>query len=125
MKQLTQKMKTGELSLLEVPKPIIHERAVLVKNQYSVISAGTEKSKIDLGKKSLLQKIKTEGLFQTYQTVKNKLEEETPLGYSSAGIVVEAGLEVEGLQPGDRAACGGGGDANHAEYVAGPKNLVF
>src|SRR3990167_1807701 len=138
MKQLTQKMKTGELSLLEVPKPIIHERAVLVKNQYSVISAGTEKSKIDLGKKSLLQKakarpdlvkqvlqkIKTEGLFQTYQTVKNKLEEETPLGYSSAGIVVEAGLEVEGLQPGDRVACGGAGYANHAEYVAVPKNLV-
>ena len=46
------------------------------------------------------------------------------LGYSAAGYVVAVGDGIEGLQPGDRVACGGAGKANHADYVLIPRNLV-
>jgi len=74
--------------------------------------------------KQVIQKIKTEGLKKTFQTVNSRLNSPSPLGYSCAGEVVAAGGLVEGIQPGDRVACGGADYANHAEFVAIPKNLV-
>ncbi|BBN82624.1 oxidoreductase [Pseudoalteromonas sp. A25] len=138
MKQVTQTLKTGLVEVNEVPVPTLSDKFVLVRNTASVISAGTEKTKIDMGKKSLLQKAKarpdlvkqvlkkvqTEGLKKTLQTVKSRLESPSPLGYSCAGNVISVGGLVEGIQPGDRVACGGADYANHAEYVAIPKNLV-
>ncbi len=138
MRQLIQNMKSGQLTIEEMPEPLLTERSVLVRNVFSVISAGTEKSKIDLGKKNLLQKalarpdlvkqvwkkLKTEGLAKTYHTVNAKLEMPSPLGYSAAGIVEEVGVYVEGIMPGDRVACGGAGYANHAEFIVVPANLV-
>src|SRR5207245_7015813 len=47
-----------------------------------------------------------------------------PIGYSAAGVVVEAGEEVVGFAPGDRVACAGAGIANHAEVIAVPVNLA-
>lgn len=138
MKQVTQTLRTGVVEINEVPVPALTDKFVLVRNSTSVISAGTEKTKIDMGKKSLLQKakarpdlvkqvigkIRTEGLKKTLQTVNSRLDSPSPLGYSCAGTVVAAGGLVEGLQPGDRVACGGADYANHAEFVAIPKNLV-
>lgn len=138
MKQITQTLRTGVVEINDVPVPALTDKFVLVRNRTSVISAGTEKTKIDMGKKSLLQKakarpdlvkqvigkIKTEGLKKTLQTVNSRLDSPSPLGYSCAGTVVAAGGLVEGIQPGDRVACGGADYANHAEFVAVPKNLV-
>ncbi|WP_196492378.1 bi-domain-containing oxidoreductase [Psychrosphaera haliotis] len=138
MKQITQTLRTGTIEVNEVPIPALTDKFVLVKNSSSVISAGTEKTKIDMGKKNLLQKAKarpdlvkqvlkkvqTEGLKKTLQTVNTRLDAPSPLGYSCAGEVVAAGGLVEGIQPGDRVACGGADYANHAEFVAIPKNLV-
>lgn len=138
MKQVTQTLRTGVVEVNDVPVPALSDKFVLVQNSTSVISAGTEKTKIDMGKKSLLQKakarpdlvkqvigkIKTEGLKKTLQTVNSRLDSPSPLGYSCAGSVVAAGGLVEGLQPGDRVACGGADYANHADFVAVPKNLV-
>lgn len=138
MKQVTQTLRTGVVEINEVPVPALTDKFVLVRNSTSVISAGTEKTKIDMGKKSLLQKakarpdlvkqvigkIRTEGLKKTLQTVNSRLDSPSPLGYSCAGTVVAAGGLVEGIQPGDRVACGGADYANHAEFVAIPKNLV-
>lgn len=138
MKQVTQTLRTGVIEVSQVPIPTLGDKFVLVANHVSVISAGTEKTKIDMGKKSLLQKAKarpdlvkqvlkklrTEGFAKTMQTITARLDSPSPLGYSSAGIVVAVGGLVEGLRPGDRVACAGAGYANHAELVAIPKNLV-
>ena len=41
MKQLTQKLGSGEMTVQEVPIPQLAPNMILVKNHYSVISAGT------------------------------------------------------------------------------------
>ncbi|MBL0141882.1 MAG: bi-domain-containing oxidoreductase [Betaproteobacteria bacterium] len=46
------------------------------------------------------------------------------VGYSAAGEVVAVGAGVSDLSAGDLVACGGAGKANHADYVAVPRNLV-
>jgi predicted dehydrogenase/threonine dehydrogenase-like Zn-dependent dehydrogenase len=46
------------------------------------------------------------------------------IGYSVAGEVVEVGDGVDDLQPGDVVAAAGAGQANHADYVSVPRNLV-
>jgi len=138
MKQVLQNNKTGSVIVEEVPIPSLGDSWVLVRNRCSVISAGTEKTKIDFGKKGMLAKarsrpdlvkqvlakIKTEGLGKTLATVQTRLSSPAPLGYSTAGEVVAVGGLVEGILPGDSVACGGAGYANHAELVAVPKNLV-
>ncbi|RLF12983.1 MAG: hypothetical protein DRJ69_00015 [Thermoprotei archaeon] len=43
MKQLLQNYKTGELELAEILPPALKPGGVLVKNHYSLVSAGTEK----------------------------------------------------------------------------------
>lgn len=58
MKQVTQTLRTGEVEVEEVPVPGLRDSFVLVRNSVSVISAGTEKTKIDMGRKNLLQKAK-------------------------------------------------------------------
>lgn len=138
MKQVTQILRDGTIEVVEVPIPSLRDDFVLVRNHASVISAGTEKTKIDMGRKSLLQKararpdlvrqvmrkIRTEGLRKTLQTVNTRLDSLSALGYSCAGEVIAVGGRVKGVRPGDRVACGGADHANHAEIVAVPRNLV-
>jgi polar amino acid transport system substrate-binding protein len=52
-----------------------------------------------------------------------KLDAYSPLGYSSAGVVLDVGEKVSRLKGGDKVACAGIGYANHAEVVAVPENL--
>lgn len=42
MQQLTQNLKDGTMQLLEVPFPALTSGTVLVRNHFSLISAGTE-----------------------------------------------------------------------------------
>lgn len=46
------------------------------------------------------------------------------LGYSNAGIVVEATTQLDGLRPGDPVACQGGEYASHAEQCYVSRNLI-
>jgi predicted dehydrogenase/threonine dehydrogenase-like Zn-dependent dehydrogenase len=46
------------------------------------------------------------------------------IGYSAAGEIVAVGEGVDDLRPGDVVAAAGAGQANHADYVNVPRNLV-
>ena len=106
--------------------------------KYSLISAGTETAGVASSGESVLQKalkqpekvkqvpnmVKTQGLSETIDKVKGKLESANPIGYSCAGVVIDVGEDVRDIKTGDRVACGGAGYANHAEIVCVPRNLV-
>jgi len=137
VKQVSQSFSDGQIMISDVPAPALRPHGVLVRTAYSLISAGTERAKVDLGQKSLLakarsrpdqvkqvlDKVRKDGLLQTYQTVKTRLEEQAPIGYSSAGVVLAVGELAAGLTVGDRVACAGAEYANHAEMVYVPANL--
>ncbi len=138
MKQVIQNMKSGELKVDSVPPPALKAGGILVKNHYSLISAGTEKSSVDLGKMNLIQKarsrpedvkkvlqeIKQTGFLATYKKVMSKLDAGKPLGYSCAGVVIAMDPVASMFRVGDRVACGGGGYASHSDIVFVPKNLA-
>jgi predicted dehydrogenase/threonine dehydrogenase-like Zn-dependent dehydrogenase len=138
MKQILQNYKTGELRLADVPEPALRAGGVLVATRASLISAGTEKMKVDVAKKNLLGKamerpdqvkkvldsVRQQGLLPTWEKVMNKLDTPTPLGYSSAGTVLAVGREASEFAVGDRVACAGAGYAVHADVAYVPRNLV-
>ena len=81
------------------------------------------RSRPDLVRQTL-DKAKREGILTTFDAVQNRLDKPMPLGYSSAGRVLEVGAQVSQFKIGDRVACAGGGYAVHAEAVWVPKNLL-
>ena len=83
---------------------------------------GKAKERPDLVKQ-VINKAKREGIINTLQQAMNRLDTLMPLGYSSAGIVIDVGAEVDTISAGDRVACAGGGYASHAQVVFVPKNL--
>lgn len=137
MLQLTQKLKDGSMLVQEVPSPQLAPGMLLVRNHYSLISAGTEGSTAKAARQSLLGKMKSRpdqvrqvvdlvrrsGLKAAYRAVTKKLEAYSPCGYSSAGVVIGVGEGIMGFAVGDKVACAGAGFANHAEIVSVPVNL--
>jgi predicted dehydrogenase/threonine dehydrogenase-like Zn-dependent dehydrogenase len=137
VKQILQNLKSGAVTVTDVPAPVARPGFVMVRTAASLISAGTERMTVEAGQKSLLgravdqpalvkqviQKARTEGVRNTIEAVRSKLGSLVALGYSAAGTVIEAGAGVTGFHPGDRVACAGVGYASHAEVLAVPKNL--
>lgn len=138
MKQVVQNFKTGKLSVDDLPMPSLSPGMVLVENEYSLISAGTERGTVKVAKANLLGKakqrpdlvaqvirnIKKEGLVATIQKVRTKLDSLKALGYSTAGTVL-ASMDKNGkFKIGDRVACAGQDYASHAEIVSVPHNLL-
>ena len=137
MKQVTQRPRDGLVSVVDVPLPALKPGYALVATRFSLISAGTERSKVELGGKSLLRKARTrpdlvrkvvdrarvEGVRSALEAAREKLDTLAPLGHSAAGTVLEVGAGVDGLVPGDRIACGGDWAA-HAEVLGVPRNLI-
>lgn len=136
MLQLTQNLRDGQMSMLDLPIPIPGPGKILVRNHYSVISTGTEGRTVADARKGMLAKARArredldkvirlarrQGWIETYKTVMRRLEAPVPLGYSCAGEVIGLGDGVTRFRIGDRVACAGS-TANHAEVIAVPVNL--
>jgi polar amino acid transport system substrate-binding protein len=137
MKQFLQNLRTGEGTVTEVPVPIVQPGRVLVRTAASLISAGTERALAELGQKGLLgkarerpeligkvwEKVKTDGIVQALEGVRDKLDQSHAVGYSAAGIVIETAKDVTEFRAGDRVACAGTDYASHAEVISVPRNL--
>ncbi len=133
MKQILQNMQNGDTVLVEAPTPNVGAGQLLIATTYSLISAGTERMLVNFGKagwlekarqqpekvKQVLDKIKTDGLLTTVDTVRAKLGQPIPLGYCNVGVVLDVGSGVEGFRPGDRVVSNG----SHADVVRVGKNL--
>ena len=125
------------MELLEVPQPSVSPGSIVVRNRYSVISAGTEGKTVGDARKSLIGKarsrqeelkkvvksVQDNGLTKTFQMVSNRLEAPSSLGYSCVGEVTAVGDGVKGFSSGDLVACAGG-SAAHAEVVSVPEHLA-
>lgn len=134
MRQIVSNLKTGEISLEELPVPTVEAGHLLVQTRRTLVSQGTEKMLVQFGRASLfqkarsqpakvkqvLEKIRTDGLMPTMEAVFRRLDEPLPLGYCNAGVVVGVGDGVAGFSVGDRVASNG----PHAEVVSVPQNLA-
>ncbi len=133
MRQVLQNLKDGTVEIAELPVPAVGAGKILIRTTRSLISSGTERMLLEFGKagwlekarqqpekvKQVLDKIRTDGLFQTVQAVRSKLDTPIPLGYCNVGVVAGLGSGVKGFSLGDRVASNG----PHAELAVVPSNL--
>lgn len=110
---------------------MIRSGALLIASRRTLVSAGTERSLVEFGKaswidkarsqpdkvKAVLDKVKTDGLFATTDAVRSKLDQPLALGYCNVGVVLES--DAPGIRPGARVVSNG----PHAQVVCVPKNL--
>nr|MDQ2993346.1 bi-domain-containing oxidoreductase [Pseudomonadota bacterium] len=133
MKQILQNLKSGATFLEDVPVPLATSQSIVIQTSRTLVSTGTEKMLVDFGRSSLLgkmkkqpdkvkmvlNKIKTDGLLATYESVQSKLDQPLPLGYCNVGTVIDVGAGVKMVQVGDRMVSNGA----HAEIVRVSPNL--
>ncbi|HOT29048.1 MAG TPA: bi-domain-containing oxidoreductase [Candidatus Ozemobacteraceae bacterium] len=133
MRQILQSLKTGEIEIADIPVPTVKAGHLLIQSARSLISVGTERMLLDFGRagwidkarqqpdkvRQVFQKIRTDGLLATAESVMRKLDQPLALGYSNAGRVVAVGKGVTGFAAGDRVVSNG----NHADVVCVPENL--
>ena len=118
-----------------MPKPKNKNGNILIETRKTLISSGTERMLVKFGKsnalmkakqqpekvRQVLEKVKTDGLINTYDAVKSKLDQPIPLGYCNVGKAVDAAVDFDthGIKRNDRVVSNG----YHAEYVSVPANL--
>jgi predicted dehydrogenase/threonine dehydrogenase-like Zn-dependent dehydrogenase len=138
MKQLLQDARSGTLAVADVPAPQLLPGCVLVRTAASLVSAGTERASAEFARKNLfakakarpdlvrdvVAKIQRDGVAATLGTVRSRLAQPQPVGYSSAGTVVAIGDGVLDISVGDRVACAGAGYAVHGDIACVPRLLV-
>jgi len=114
--------------------PQIQPGYILVKTHRTLVSSGTERMLVEFGRsniiskamqqpdrvKQVFDKIKTDGIIPTVQSVMRKLDEPLALGYCNAGEVIAVGDDVPEFSVGDRVATNG----YHAEIICVSKNLA-
>ncbi|NQU26385.1 MAG: Gfo/Idh/MocA family oxidoreductase [Candidatus Nealsonbacteria bacterium] len=138
MRQLVQNLRSGNLTVENVPAPLLRDQGILVQTRASLVSAGTERMMLELAKKSLigkakerpdlvrkvLDKLRRDGFLATFKTVRDKLDSDVPMGYSACGKVTEVGARAREFEVGQYVACAGAGYANHAEVNYVPRLLA-
>ena len=102
---------SGNIVTEEVPAQVCGDNEVLVRNEYSLISIGTESASLHGGGKGALgiaskaisnpelvhkaiDMVKKEGITKAIKVVKGQTGNLTPLGYSSSGVVLEVGKNM-------------------------------
>lgn len=132
MRQILQSLRTGEVTVEDVPSPAVEDGKVLIRACRSLISAGTERMLVDFGRagwlekirqqperwRAVIDKIRSDGLIATWQAVQAKLEVPLPLGYCNVGKVLEGGGTE--FPAGQRVVSNG----YHAEIVSLSPKLV-
>ena len=132
MKQILNSFNDGTVSVINTPSPKCVVGGVLIASDTSLISSGTEKMLVDFGKsnylkkaysnpdrvKQAIDKIRTDGVIATLETVKAKLDSPIPLGYCNSGTIIESNCSE--YKVGDRVISNG----PHAEIVSVHKHLV-
>ena len=132
MKQILNSFSDGTVTVIEAPSPKCADDGVLIASNTTLVSSGTEKMLVDFGKSNVLKKayknpdrvkqavdkIWTDGLMATLETVKAKLDSPIPLGYCNSGTVIESNCSE--FKIGDRVISNG----PHAEIVSVSKHLV-
>ena len=138
MKQVLQQVSGGEIEVVDVPTPNLLPGCVLVRTAASLVSVGTERASSEFARKNLVQKarmrpdlvrevwnkVRRDGVVSTLAAVRNRMDQPSTPGYSSAGTVVAVGEGITDIQPGDRVACAGAGHAVHAELACIPRLLL-
>ncbi|QWE27027.1 bi-domain-containing oxidoreductase [Polynucleobacter sp. AP-Ainpum-60-G11] len=133
MKQVIQNFNTGFTGLIDTPCPRVDAGQLLIRTENSLISTGTERMLIEFGRSNLLQKarqqpdkvrlvcdkVRTDGIVQTWEALKEKLDQPIPLGYCNVGVVSALGQGVSEFSLGERVVSNG----SHAEMVSVAKNL--
>lgn len=133
MRQILQDLSSGSTYLIDAPTPVASDSDLLIKTTRSLISSGTERMLVDFARASLLQKArqqperirmvidkaKTDGIVNTIDAVRSKLNQPIPLGYCNVGIVQATGARVKAFKAGDRVVSNG----PHADTVTVPQNL--
>jgi predicted dehydrogenase/threonine dehydrogenase-like Zn-dependent dehydrogenase len=129
----------GKITNIDLPDPGYNEIGVLCQSKFSCISSGTETAGIIESRKGLLKNIlETENLIPTiinnikegrfFNTIlKRESEPISPFlnipggfGYSSSGIIIKKGREVNNFKLGDRIACAG---SPHSTIMYAPRTL--
>ncbi|MGA2196556.1 MAG: zinc-binding alcohol dehydrogenase, partial [Bryobacteraceae bacterium] len=124
MLQVLQNLRDGRTSAAEVPCPSGRREYLAVRTRTSLISAGTERMLLEFGQagwidkarqqpdkvRMVLDKVWADGALATLESVRARLDQLIPLGYSNAGTVIGTGERVASNGP-------------HAEVVRVPKNL--
>lgn len=128
-----QSLKSGKTEVSEIPTPNVGACELLVETSHSLVSSGTERMLVEFGKagwlekarqqpdkvRMVLDKMRTDGLGPTLESVFAKLEQPLPLGYCNVGRIRRMGEKITGFQVGDRVVSNG----KHAEFVGVPQNL--
>ncbi len=133
MKQVLQDLSSGDTLVIDgpVPRPRTHDLIIVTRK--SLLSAGTERMLVAFGRAGLIEKarqqpdkvrqvldkVRTDGLLDTFQAVRSKLSQPIPMGYCNSGVVVDKGASVTDFSIGDRVVSTG----PHAEYVRVPRSL--
>ena len=137
MKQVIYSLRSSGVQVEDVPAPRCRAKGLQVSTAASFISSGTERELLKRGGAGLirqafdrpdlvhmvLRRIRSTGLAQVTATIRSRIDFPSPLGYSSAGTVIEVGAGAEGFVVGDRVACAGTGFAAHAAVNCVPQNL--
>ena len=133
MKQILQSLTSKDTTIENIPVPEIEKTSIIIASRLSLISTGTERMLVDFAgsnwiKKAkkqpekvaqVIQKLKTDGLTPTIQSVKNKIDIPMPMGYCNVGTIVKVGEDCKDFSAGDRVASSG----SHAEVVRVSRNL--